>query len=141
MKKLFLISFAMLSLIFMVTSCGKKGPESVAEKFANAFVKYDMEEAKKYATPQSAELLDAIGSAVTPEAKEAAKGAKATFVSVNNTSDTTAVVNFTISNFVEINFFNNDGEPFNILPEKKDFNVNMLKVDDKWLANVSKDDK
>lgn len=140
MKKTFLISVVMLSLTFMIVSCNNNNPESVADKFVKAFVKYDFDEAKKYVTPESVSMLEIFKTVATPEVKEAAKDTKVDFLSIEHTSDSTAVVKFNLLNFVDANpFGNNNGEKFTIIPEGRISTVHMLKTDGKWLVNAGKD--
>lgn len=138
MKKMCLI-LTMVSMIFLIVSCGNSNtPEAVATKFAKAYAKYDIEEAKKYATPESAAILDAINTMVKPEIKEAAKDSKVELISVENLTDTTATVKFCIYNFVDVDFLN-ESKSYNVVEKNDDFSVPMVKVDKKWLANISKD--
>lgn len=137
MKKTTLI-MTLVSLVILLTSCGSNTPDAVATKFATAFFKYDVETAKKYATEASMPTLVFLESIVTPEIKEAAKATTVELTSTENTSDSTAVVKFTVFNYVEPNFMKS-GEDVEIVEKKEDLSIPMVKVDGKWLANVVKD--
>lgn len=61
MKKLIIPVF----LVFILISCGggdDTSPAGVAEKFSKAMYDQNIEEAKKYASKESAQMLDMIGS-------------------------------------------------------------------------------
>jgi len=61
MKKLIIPVFVALILV----ACGGEsdsGPAGVAEKFSKAMYDQNIEEAKKYASKESAQMLDMIGS-------------------------------------------------------------------------------
>lgn len=128
----------MVSMVFLIVSCGNSNtPEAVATKFAKAYAKYDIEEAKKYATPESAAILSAVNELIKPEIKEAAKNSKVEFTSVENLTDTTATVKFCIYNFVDVNFLD-ASKGYNVVEKNENFSVPMVKVDKKWLASISK---
>lgn len=52
---------ALFLVIFFFTYCGvSNNPKDVAEHFINASLKMDFKEAKKYATPETAKMLDFV---------------------------------------------------------------------------------
>ncbi len=61
MKKLIIPVFVALILISCGGGGGDAGPAGVAEKFSKAMYDQDIEEAKKYASKESAQMLDMIG--------------------------------------------------------------------------------
>lgn len=72
MKKLIIPVF----VAFLLFSCGgggDAGPAGVAENFSKAMYDQDIEEAKKYASKESAQMLDMIGGmmAMMPDSAKA----------------------------------------------------------------------
>lgn len=61
MKKLIQILVAVLAVVTLV-SCGKKGPEPVAEKFLEHMNKREFAEAKKLGTEATGQMLDFLAS-------------------------------------------------------------------------------
>ena len=78
--------FYALTFIALLASCGGGGgsePKDIAEKFSKALAVGDMEEAKKYASEESKQLLDMMSGMMTmmPDSvKEANKDLELTFV-------------------------------------------------------------
>jgi predicted small lipoprotein YifL len=61
MKKSIQILFAALAVVALV-SCGKKGPEPIAEKFLQHLNKKEYAEAKKLGTEATGQMLDFLAS-------------------------------------------------------------------------------
>ncbi|MBO7540145.1 MAG: DUF4878 domain-containing protein [Bacteroidales bacterium] len=126
MKKVFRIMAIAVLGVAMATSCAKSDEDQVkqaANDFLTAFNKLDFDGAKKYATPESAEQIDAYASlAAMGGATEAPKfDVEITKVEING-EDATA--NYTLK------------------AEGKDAEESALKlkkVDGKWLAVYTKE--
>jgi len=121
-RTLFLGFFLGLSTLFL-TSCSffADKPSKNAEKFLTHFYALEFEEAKKYGTKSTGELLDALKGFVAMLSEEDKK--KKSFKIVGETIDgDTAVV-----------LFEEEGS-------KEPETLNMVKEDGKWLVNMSKED-
>lgn len=111
-----------LCLALLLTGCGDK-PAAVAEKFSMAMVKGNFEEAKKYATENTGQLIDFVAAlSEGADNKEAlSSGADFKFVLVKEEieGDKATV------------FFKND-------TEEKVESLTLIKQDGKWKADIPK---
>lgn len=127
MKKVFRIMAIAVLGVAMATSCAKSDEDQVkqaANDFLTAFNKLDFDGAKKYATPESAEQLDAYKSLVamsgTSEAPKVT--VEITGVEINGEE---ATAKYTSSE---------EGKA-----EKEEASLKLKKVDGKWLVNYQKE--
>ncbi|HOG27007.1 MAG TPA: hypothetical protein P5518_05630 [Candidatus Cloacimonas sp.] len=109
MKKL-LIAISALALIFVLVGCAK-GPESVAQKFIDAWENQDMNSMEKLSTPESKDML---GMFTMFKVKDATVGE-------TKISGDSAIVN--------ISYTTEEGN-------KDEFDMNMVKKDGKWLVDI-----
>ena len=116
--------FSVCFLVLLFTGCSKDNPKDVAQKFLSASARMDYAEAKKYATPSTAKLLDMLSAAsdLTPDSVKKRMEASFEIVKEYKRSDTLAIVLYHLKN------------------SDTDQTLNVVKRDGKWLVNVSKEE-
>ena len=111
-------------LPLIIAGCSENNPKTVAKKFLTASDRMDYSEAKKYATPATAKLLDMLSAAaeLTPDSVKKKKEASFEIVKDYQRSDTLAVVLYHLKN------------------SDTDQTLNVVNRDGKWLVNISKEE-
>ena len=125
MKKTILSIAGVLALAVMLVSCQGGSPKAAAEKWLNSFYHMDYAAAKEVSTEETKKQLESFESLMgmmQQNAKEDAKKIKVSIKDAKTTSDTTANVEYTLSN---------DPSPKTL---------KMVKQHGKWLAQWSKMD-
>lgn len=114
-------SFSVLIALFAVAcGAGTPSPSEVAEKFLTHTNKMEFAEAKQYSSKETSEMLDMLANFASQMGEqEAPKPFKITGENIDGD-------NATVS-------YRSEGDE---LDEK----INLIKVDGKWLVNVSKED-
>ena len=126
MKKVFRIMAVAVLGIAMATSCAKSDEDQIKDNamgFLKAIDNMDYAGAKAYATPESAEALDAMAS-LAGMAGEQEKGKGNFTIDEVKIDGEAAVVNYTR---------NEEGK------DAEKSNLNMQKVDGKWLVKYTKE--
>ena len=119
-RKYFLLCF-----LFLINfGCSNDQPKDVAQKFLSASARMDYKEAKKYATPATAKLLEMLSAAsdLTPDSVKKRMEASFEIVKEYKRNDTLAIVLYHLKN------------------SDTDQTLNVVKRDGKWLVNVSKEE-
>ncbi|HLG35334.1 MAG TPA: DUF4878 domain-containing protein [Bacteroidia bacterium] len=119
-RKYFLLYF----LTLFIAGCSKDNPKDVAHKFLSASARMEYDEAKKYATPATAKLLEMLSAAsdLTPDSVKKRMEASFEIVKEYKRNDTLAIVLYHMKN------------------SDTDQTLNVVKRDGKWLVNVSKEE-
>lgn len=114
-------SFSILIALFAVAcGAGTPSPSEVAEKFLIHTNKMEFAEAKQYSSKETSEMLDMLaGFASQMGEQEPAKPFKITGETIDGDKATVS--------------FRSEGDEL-------DERINLIKVDGKWLVNVSKED-
>ncbi|OSZ82127.1 hypothetical protein CAP35_02335 [Chitinophagaceae bacterium IBVUCB1] len=124
MKKAFSGIVAAIVLSLVLTACNNNAPEPVAKKFLNSFWQMNYKEAKTVsteATKQLIELLETTSARVPDSVFKKAKSISIEITKVEENGDK-AVVHYKKSD-------DNDSHV-----------LNLVKQNDKWLANLTKND-
>jgi Domain of unknown function (DUF4878) len=117
-KSIAYISTLFATLIFL-SGCNP-GPKTVAQHFMNAVVKTNFEEAKKYATKDSQDMINLLAniSNTVPQAKEKIRSAKVSVKDVQINGDKATVT-----------FYNKE--------ENKEQTLNLVKEDGQWKVSLN----
>ncbi|MBS1773573.1 MAG: DUF4878 domain-containing protein [Bacteroidetes bacterium] len=124
MKKLFVITLSAMFAITTLQGCRSNTPKAVAESFLNDFVHMNYDNAESIATPATKDLLHTVKQLASTKPDSVWQNAKkinVTIVDVKEDGDK-AVVTFTTS------------------AEKGEKKLNLIKQDDKWVVNLTKND-
>jgi len=118
--------FLLCLILLFIAGCSKDNPKDVAQKFLSASARMDYDEAKKYATPATAKLLEMLSAAsdLTPDSVKARMESSFEIVKEykGGGSDTLAIVLYHMKN------------------SDTDQTLNLVKRGGKWLVNVSKEE-
>lgn len=114
----------LLLIIVFFTACTKESPKTVADKFLTAAAEMNFDEAKKYATPSTAKLLDMLAGAeaYTPDSIKQKMMSSFTIVNEYSRTDTSVIVLYHLKN------------------SDTDQILNLVKRNGKWLVNISKEE-
>lgn len=116
--------FSLYFLLLFLAGCSKENPKYVAQKFLSASARMEYDEAKKYATPATAKLLDMLSAAsdLTPDSVKQRMEASFEIVKEYKRNDTLSIVLYHMKN------------------SDTDQTLNVVKREGKWLVNVSKEE-
>src|SRR5438094_962558 len=119
-RKYFFIYF----IIALVSGCSQNNPKTVAQKFLSASARMNYDEAKKYATPATAKLLDMLSATaeMTPDSVKKKRDSNFEIIREYGRNDTLSVILYHVKN------------------SDSDQTLNVVKRDGKWLVNVSKEE-
>lgn len=118
MRKVFFI--VAIFAAFVVTSCSKKSPKAVAEKFITAMENGDFEEAKKYADDSMGQILGMLGGLEKSLPKGNEKK-KVTITKVEEDGDKAKA------------FYKVEGQ-------EEEKSIDLKKVDGNWKVSFNKED-
>lgn len=119
-RSLQIIPIVLLTILF--AACNNNSPKSVADKFLTSFYHMEYDKAREVATEDTKNLIDLVEqfSASTPDsAKQEARKIKIDIKDVQE-QENEAVVTYSISS------------------EPGEYKLNMVKENEEWLANFSK---
>lgn len=119
-KLLQLIPLVLLTIIF--AACNNNSAKSVADKFLTSFYHMEYDKAREVATEDTKNLIDLVEQFSTTTADSTREEIRKIKIDITDVqeSDTTAVVTYTISS------------------EPGEHKLNMVKQNEQWLANFSK---
>jgi hypothetical protein len=132
--------FLLLFILFFVacSQTPQRQAEKAAVSFSKAMYSLNLDEAKKYCTPDASKILSFIASNVKEEDLNILKDAKDLEVSVIESTmdpgDSTATVNLKISNYIQLNMMSGKSS----IEKEKEEKVDLVKVNNKWLVDLHK---
>lgn len=133
--------FFLLLFSFLVVACSQsplEQAEQTAVDFSEAMYSLKLDKAKEYCTPKASKIIDFIASNVKEEDFTKLKEAGDLDISILESNidpgDSTATVKLKISNFIQLNLLTGKST----IEKEKEEEVDMVKVNDKWLVDLHK---
>lgn len=131
----------LLFFVLIMISCNHTPQNKAAQtalNFYKAMYSLKLNEAKQYCTPEATKLVDFIASNIKEtdfiKLKEAGDPEISVVESNINPGDSTATVKLKVSNYIQLNLLTGKST----IEKEKEDEVDLVKINDKWLVDLHK---